>query len=45
MRQVLVNHAEANLTEKRGGWKETISLEDADPAVWRQEKRWRCMKH
>jgi RNA polymerase sigma-70 factor (ECF subfamily) len=33
MRQVLVNHAEANLTEKRGGWKETISLEDADPAL------------
>ena len=38
MRQVLVNHAEANLAEKRGGGKETISLEDIDPAL-RQEAK------
>src|SRR5665213_3505160 len=38
MRQVLVNHAEASLAEKRGGGKETVSLEDIDPAL-RQESR------
>jgi RNA polymerase sigma-70 factor, ECF subfamily len=38
MRQVLVNHAEANLAEKRGGGKGTISLDDAEPAL-RQEAR------
>ena len=39
MRQVLVNHlAEASLAEKRGGGKETISLEDIDPAL-RKESR------
>jgi len=38
MRQVLVNHAEANLAEKRGGGKETVSLDDIDPAL-RQEAK------
>ena len=38
MRQVLVNHAEANLAEKRGGGRETISLDDIEPAL-RQEAK------
>lgn len=38
MRQVLVNHAEARLTEKRGGGQVTVSLDDVEPAV-RQEAR------
>ena len=36
MRQVLVNHAEARLAEKRGGGKEIVSLGGIEPAV-RQE--------
>ncbi len=36
MRQVLVNHAEATLAEKRGGGQETVPLEDIEVAV-RQE--------
>lgn len=37
MRQVLVNHAEARLAEKRGGGKETVPLEEVEPV--RQEAR------
>lgn len=33
MRQVLVNHAEARLAEKRGGGVAHVPLEDVDPAV------------
>lgn len=36
MRQVLVNHAEATLTQKRGGRVETVVLDDSIPAL-RQE--------
>lgn len=38
MRQVLVNHAQASLAEKRGAGTEVISLEDIEPAL-RQEAK------
>jgi RNA polymerase sigma factor (TIGR02999 family) len=38
MRQVLVNHAEASLAEKRGGGKGTVSFDDIEPAL-RQEAK------
>lgn len=38
MRQVLVNHAEASLAEKRGGGAATVPLEEADAAVQREAR-------
>ena len=36
MRQVLVNHAEASLAQKRGGGQARVSLDAIDPAVQQQ---------
>ena len=36
MRQVLVNHAEANLAAKRGGGKINVPLEEAESASLRE---------
>jgi RNA polymerase sigma-70 factor (ECF subfamily) len=33
MRQILVNHAESSLAAKRGGDKETVSIDDVQPVV------------
>ena len=33
MRQILVNHAEASLTQKRGGGQVHLSIDEVDPAV------------
>ncbi|HEY3444341.1 MAG TPA: sigma-70 family RNA polymerase sigma factor [Paludibaculum sp.] len=38
MRQVLVNHAEASLAEKRGGGAATVPLQEADEAVQREAR-------
>ena len=36
MRQILVNHAKAGLSEKRGGGMAHVSIEDVEPAVHRE---------
>jgi hypothetical protein len=33
MRQILMNHAEANMAQKRGGGQDNVSLSDVDLAV------------
>jgi RNA polymerase sigma-70 factor, ECF subfamily len=38
MRQVLVNYAVASLAEKRGGGKNTVSIEDVEPAQQREAR-------
>jgi len=38
MRQVLVNHAEASLAQKRGGGQAEASLEEVNPAVQQEAK-------
>lgn len=38
MRQVLVNHAKARLTEKRGGKQVTVSVDDIEPAQQREAR-------
>lgn len=38
MRQVLVNYAVASLAEKRGGGKQTVSIEDVEPAQQREAR-------
>jgi RNA polymerase sigma-70 factor, ECF subfamily len=38
MRQVLVNHAHSNLTQKRGGDKQVVPLDDVEPGAQRQAR-------